>query len=126
MNFITYIVEVNQDKFGAYTPGTYIPIISEEEANKLKPDYYLVLPWHFKNEIIQREKEYLDNGGQLIFYFPTFEIISNKPKTLITGCDGFIASYVKDHFNSHCLYGISRKNDKLEKPFQPSLLLEVK
>ena len=113
-NQIKYAVERNEQKIGLCT-NTGIEIISEETMRKNPPDYLLVLPWHFKNEIIQREKEYLDNGGQLIFYFPTFEIISNKPKTLITGCDGFIASYVKDHFNSHCLYGISRKNDKLEK-----------
>ena len=45
---LPYISEVNEEKFGKYTPGTKIPIISEAEARKLKPDYYLVLPWHFR------------------------------------------------------------------------------
>ena len=45
---IAFIGEVNSDKFGAYTPGTLIPIISEEELIKLNPDYVLVLPWHFR------------------------------------------------------------------------------
>lgn len=46
---IAFIGEVNSDKFGSYTPGTLIPIISEEEVIKLKPDYVLVLPWHFRS-----------------------------------------------------------------------------
>ena len=66
---------------------------------KNPPDYLMVLPWHFKKEIIERESEYLKNGGQLIFYFPTFEIISYKPKLLVTGCDGFIGNYLKKNYN---------------------------
>ena len=45
---IPFIAEVNKDKFGCYTPGTHIPIISEEKAKAMKPDYFFVLPWHFK------------------------------------------------------------------------------
>lgn len=72
---ITAIAEVNPDKFGKYTPGTGIPIISEAEARAMKPDYFLVLPWHFKDGILRREKEYLANGGKMIFPFPEIEII---------------------------------------------------
>jgi hypothetical protein len=72
---IPYIAEVNEEKFGSYTPGTLIPIISEEEAKKMKPDYFLVLPWHFKDNILTREKEYLENGGKFIFPLPEIEII---------------------------------------------------
>jgi hypothetical protein len=72
---IKAIAEVNQDKFGCYTPGTMIPIISEEEARKMKPDYYLVLPWHFKEGILRRESEYLAGGGKIIFPFPEIEIV---------------------------------------------------
>ena len=36
----------------------------------------IVLPWHFRKEMIPREKEYLEGGGKFIFYFPTFEIVS--------------------------------------------------
>jgi len=72
---IPYIAEVNSNKFGAYTPGTLIPIISEEEARAMKPDYMLVLPWHFRESIIQREQEFLSNGGKLIFPLPEIEIV---------------------------------------------------
>jgi len=111
---IKYAVERNPKKVGLCT-NTGIEIIIEEDMRKNPPDYLLVLPWHFKKEIIKREKDYLDNGGQLIFYFPKFEIISNKPKTLVTGCDGFIASYIKQHFHDHNLYGITRTEKKSEK-----------
>ena len=69
------IAEVNPDKFGCFTPGTHIPIISENEAHAIKPDYFLVLPWHFKDNIIAREQAYLAGGGKMIFPFPEIEII---------------------------------------------------
>ncbi|MES9885965.1 MAG: methyltransferase C-terminal domain-containing protein, partial [Candidatus Sedimenticola sp. 6PFRAG1] len=72
---IPLIAEVNEEKYGRVTPGTHIPIVSEKEARALKPDYFLVLPWHFKEGIMRREKEYLENGGKLIFPFPEIEII---------------------------------------------------
>jgi hypothetical protein len=69
------IAEVNSDKFGAFTPGTHIPIISEAEARAMRPDYFLVLPWHFKDTIVQREAEFLSSGGKMIFPFPEIEIV---------------------------------------------------
>ncbi len=72
---ITCIAEVNEDKFGKYTPGTNIPIVSEKEAKEMKPDYFLVLPWHFKHTILDREKEFLAKGGKFIFPLPEIEII---------------------------------------------------
>ena len=72
---IPYIAEVNEEKFGCYTPGTHIPIISEKEAKAMEPDYFLVLPWHFKNSILEREQEYLKNGGKFIFPLPEIEIL---------------------------------------------------
>ena len=72
---ISCIAEINEEKFGSFTPGTNIPIVSEEEAKKAKPDYMLVLPWHFKDAIIKREQEYLKSGGRLIFPLPEIEII---------------------------------------------------
>lgn len=72
---IPAIAEVNQDKFGCMTPGTKIPIISEQKAKELKPDYFLVLPWHFKDNILKREKEMLSSGVKFIFPFPEIEII---------------------------------------------------
>jgi hypothetical protein len=72
---VPVVAEVNPDKFGAYTPGTNIPIISETEARAMKPDYFLVLPWHFKEGIVQREAEFLAGGGRMIFPFPEIEIV---------------------------------------------------
>ena len=72
---IPAIADVNPDKLGCFTPGTHIPIISESEARAMKPDYFLVLPWHFKAGILEREKEYLANGGKMIFPFPEIEIV---------------------------------------------------
>jgi hypothetical protein len=72
---IECIAEVNEDKFGAFTPGTNIPIVSEKEARALEPDYFLVLPWHFKSSILEREKDYLARGGKFIFPMPEIEII---------------------------------------------------
>jgi len=74
-NEIPYIAEVNPDKFGSYTPGTKIPIISENEAHEMNPDYFLVLPWHFKDMIVEKEEEFLKGGGKLIFPLPELEII---------------------------------------------------
>jgi hypothetical protein len=69
------IAEVNADKFGAFTPGTLIPIVSEAEARAMQPDYFLVLPWHFKEGILVREQEFIAKGGKMIFPLPEIEII---------------------------------------------------
>ena len=75
---IPMIAEVNPDKFGCYTPGTLIPIISEVAARAMNPDYFLVLPWHFRSHIVAREQEYLSKGGKLIFPLPKIEIVGQK------------------------------------------------
>jgi len=72
---ITCIAEVNEEKFGSFTPGTLIPIVSEQEARKMRPDYFLVLPWHFKHSILEREKEFSMTGGKIIFPLPEIEIV---------------------------------------------------
>lgn len=74
-DLVEAIAEVNPDKFGHVTPGTHIPIVSEADALKMKPDYYLVLPWHFKDGILQREQKFLADGGKMIFPFPEIEIL---------------------------------------------------
>lgn len=69
------IAEVNEDKFGKFTPGSRIPIHSESVIKKENPDYLLVLPWHFRETILKREEEYLRKGGKLIFPLPEIEIV---------------------------------------------------
>ena len=70
-----YIAEVNEYKFWRTTPWTNIPIISEQEAKQLHPDYYFVLPWHFKKWILEREQEFLNNWWHFVFPLPTLEIV---------------------------------------------------
>jgi len=72
------IAERSVYKFGLRTVGTNIPIYSEDEMRKAKPDFLFVLPWHFINEFCDREREYLMNGGSFIVPCPKFEIISGK------------------------------------------------
>lgn len=72
---IPAIAEVNPDKYGHVTPGSHIPIVSEQQAKAMAPDYFLVLPWHFKDGILRREKDYLAAGGKFIFPFPEIEIV---------------------------------------------------
>lgn len=72
---IPFIADVNEYKYGRFTPGTRIPIISEQEAKAMSPDYFMVLPWHFKKNSIEREKEYLRQGGKLFFPLPKLEIV---------------------------------------------------
>ena len=111
-NLAQYAVERNPLKVGRMT-STGIEIIGEETMRLNPPAYMLVLPWHFRTEMIEREKIFLENGGQLIFPFPTFEVYSSKPKTLVTGVDGQIGSYVADTLAQiNSLYGlVSKKKD---------------
>ncbi len=77
-DLIDAAAERNEWKYGHRTPGTNIPIISEQESRELNPDYYLVLPWHFKEEFIKREKEFIIKGGKLIFPLPEMELYPHK------------------------------------------------
>jgi NDP-4-keto-2,6-dideoxyhexose 3-C-methyltransferase len=72
---IAFAAERNPDKWGRVTAGTRIPIISEQEARAAKPDYFLVLPWHFVEEFREREKDYLLQGGRFIVPLPHFALI---------------------------------------------------
>lgn len=67
---LPFIAEVNEDKFGCFTPGTVIPIVSEETVKRMYPDCLLVLPWHFRKSILEREKNYIESGGNFLFPLP--------------------------------------------------------
>jgi hypothetical protein len=77
-DLVKYAVERNPAKVG-HTTATGIEIISEETMRASPPEYLLVLPWHFKTEIIARESEFIKAGGKLIFPLPTFEIVGDSP-----------------------------------------------
>ena len=74
-HLLDYISDRNPQKYNLYTPGTSIKIISERKSRILKPDYYLVLPWHFKNEILKRESHIRREGTKFIFPLPKLEVI---------------------------------------------------
>jgi NDP-4-keto-2,6-dideoxyhexose 3-C-methyltransferase len=67
--------ERNSDKWGLRTVGTLIPIISEEQARAEKPDYFLILPWHFLQEFLAREDAFHRDGGRFIVPLPEFKVI---------------------------------------------------
>jgi NDP-4-keto-2,6-dideoxyhexose 3-C-methyltransferase len=67
--------ERTERKWGKYTVGSMIPIVSEEEARKAQPDYFLVLPYAFFDEMYEREKEWRDKGGKFIVPLPKFRVV---------------------------------------------------
>lgn len=73
---VPMIGEVNPDKFGTFTPGSLIPIVPEVEVRAKRPDYLLVLPWHFRDFIVAKESAYLRAGGKLVFPLPELQVVS--------------------------------------------------
>ena len=69
---VEYVGEVNPEKFGCFTPGTWIPIIPEQELLAKKPDYMIVLPWHFRKFFMTNKKL---SGMTLVFPLPEVEIV---------------------------------------------------
>jgi len=74
-DLVTAIADKSEEKWGKYTVGTMIPIVSEEEARKANPDYFLILPWAFTDAFVKREVQWLRGGGKFIVPFPEFTII---------------------------------------------------
>ncbi len=72
---ITAASERSPEKWGKYTVGSWIPIVSEEQARKDRPDYFLVLPWAFFDEFYAREKEWRLSGGKFIVPLPEFKVV---------------------------------------------------
>ena len=72
---VDFVAERNKNKYHLYTPGTNIKIISEAQSRIENPDYYLVLPWHFKKEILIREKNIRKKGTKFIFPLPDLQVI---------------------------------------------------
>ncbi len=72
------IADRNPDKWGRYTAGTLIPVISEEDSRAQRPDYYFILAWHFLSEFVQREVAFLDGGGKFIVPMPEFRIVGSE------------------------------------------------
>lgn len=77
-SIIDFAADRNPQKYGAFTPGTSIPIVSEEESRKMNPDYYLVMPWAFRREFLKREEKMLERGVGMIFPFPKIEVVKKR------------------------------------------------
>jgi len=80
---LPYISERNPSKVGLRTLGTDIELISEEAAREMSPGCMLVLPWYFKEEIVEREKEYINNGGALLFPMPYVHVVEKDGERII-------------------------------------------
>ncbi|MFH1325769.1 MAG: GDP-mannose 4,6-dehydratase [archaeon] len=118
---ITGIAEISEEKFGKYTVGSNIPIISEEEA-KRNADYFLVLPYAFRESFIKREHEWIQSGGKFIFVTPKLEVYAkgseynksgeNKKKALIFGITGQDGSYLAEVLleKGYEVHGVLRKS----------------
>lgn len=78
----------NPIKVGASTLGTGIPIIDEASSRAMKPDYYLVLPWHFLPEFLRRERETVRSGTKLIVPLPELCVVEESNiEEIIAQCD---------------------------------------
>jgi hypothetical protein len=75
-DLLPFIGDITPFKDGVFTPGSKIPVISMEKARAMKPDYFLVLPWAFRSDILLREKQTIYNGIKFIFPLPFVEIVS--------------------------------------------------
>lgn len=73
---VSFVADRNPIKWGRQTV-TRIPIISEEEARSMKPDYFLAFPYHFMKEFVARESAFLQSGGRFIAPIPRLTLISS-------------------------------------------------
>ena len=73
---ISYAAERSPEKWGKYTVGSGIKIISETKARSLKPDYFFVMPYGFINEFIKREKQWIKKGGTFLLPYPFFKKVN--------------------------------------------------
>jgi len=73
-DLIPFVVDVSPHKQGKFLPGIHIPVVYEEEIQKLKPDFVLILPWNLKSEISQQLSYIRDWDGQFVVPIPNIEI----------------------------------------------------
>jgi hypothetical protein len=72
---LDYAAERAPLKIGLYTPGMHIPVVDEASVKDSPPDYFLMLPWNFKEELIAKNAEYRERGGRFIVPIPTPAIV---------------------------------------------------
>ena len=119
------IAEISTEKFGKYTVGSGIPIVNEKEI-KNQADYFLVLPYAFRESFLRNNKNWMDNGGKFIFALPELEVVgsdigknsgenkesSGKKKALILGITGQDGSYLAELLleKGYEVHGMIRKS----------------
>jgi len=73
-DFLDYTVDRNPYKQGKFTPGTHIPIFSPDRIRETQPDYLFILPWNFKDEIMEQMSYIRDWGGKFIVPIPEVRV----------------------------------------------------
>ena len=77
-DLIPFAADRNPDKWGSETIRTGIPIISEEQSRAMRPSHYLILPWHFLDEFVERERAFLGEGGKFIVPLPEVRLVDRS------------------------------------------------
>lgn len=68
---LPWTVDRNPLKVGLYTPGMHIPVLPVEAVREVRPDYLLVLPWNFAEEIMRQQRAFAESGGRFILPIPS-------------------------------------------------------
>ncbi len=74
-DILDYLTDTTPYKQGKLSPGMHIPVVSPEFFHEDNPDYALMLPWNYKEEILEKEKEFVKNGGRFIIPIPEPTIV---------------------------------------------------
>jgi len=72
---IPFVVDASPHKQGRFLPGSHIPVVTEEEIEKTKPDYMLILPWNIKDEIMDQLYYIRDWGGEFVTPIPQVRVL---------------------------------------------------
>lgn len=75
-DFINFTVDRSPYKQGNYLPGTHIPVYEPERIRAIKPDYVLILPWNFKEEIMEQMAYIGEWGGQFVVPIPEVKVLA--------------------------------------------------
>jgi NDP-4-keto-2,6-dideoxyhexose 3-C-methyltransferase len=97
-NDIPFATDNNPDKWGLIMAGTGIPIIPLEKYREMNPDYLLVLPYQYINEIAKQEKKFLEKGGKMIIPLPHPRIIDSSYLDSLNDADSTIFTPGYDQF----------------------------
>ena len=75
---IDYVVDRNVHKQGKYMPGVRVRVDDPARLQSDRPDYVMILPWNFRDEIVRQQQEFLEGGGRFIVPIPALEIVERR------------------------------------------------